>query len=243
MEQSDLQRGCELVDRKHLGLIPVPEATESYIPVPHLELADKLLAVSINLLTGFTFIEERFAVSRQGQQLFALLKFKGENSEVGLALAFQNSYDRSMSVGLAVGANLFLCDSLALHGDIAVLKRHTRGVLNALEDLAITTLYRSRHNYEKVITDAQRLKEIPVSNHEAFQLMGLLYGYDILSPRQLWALKEVWLHSSRVEFRERNMWSFFIATMECLKTCPPLKIMEKHIEAYKLLVEGGSVGE
>jgi hypothetical protein len=24
MEQSDLQRGCELVDRKHLGLIPAP---------------------------------------------------------------------------------------------------------------------------------------------------------------------------------------------------------------------------
>jgi hypothetical protein len=238
MEESDLQRGCKLIDRKRLGLIPVPEATKSYTPVSHLELADKLLAVSQGVFTDFCLVGENYVVSRQGQQLFALLRFKGEDSEIDLSLAFRNSYDKFMSVGLVVGANISFCDSLALPSNIAAMKKHTKNVWAELEDMAIVTLHRGRLNYEKVITDAKRLKEILVSNHEAFQLMGLLRGYDIMSPRQQSALKGEWLHPSRIEYRERNMWSFFSAAMECLKTSSPLAIMEKHIKAYKLLVEG-----
>ena len=70
------------------------------------------------------------------------------------------------------------------------MKKHTKGVWSALEDLAITTLYKAQHNFEKVITDAERLKRIPIDNHEAFQLMGLLYGHDIVSPRQLPVIRE-----------------------------------------------------
>jgi hypothetical protein len=193
--------------------------------------------VSQDLLTDFALVGENYAIARQGQQLFALLQFKRDNSEIGLSVAFRNSYDRSMSVGLAIGASVFICDNLALHGEIAVMKKHTKGVWSALEDLAITTLYKAQHNFEKVVVDAERLKGIPMDNHDAFQLMGLLYGHDIVSPRQLPVIREEWLRPTHEEFNERNKWNFFNAVTEALKSTPPIAIMEKHVRAYQEIVE------
>ncbi len=237
MDEFIIHRGGEIVKREHLDLVKVPEETESYVPVPHYHLADKLLTVSQDLLTDFTLVGENYALARQGQQLFALLKFQKDDSEIGLSVAFRNSYDRSMSVGLAIGASVFICDNLALHGEIAVMKKHTKGVWNALEDLAITSLYKAGRNWEKVLTDAERLKGIPTSDREAFQLLGLLYGNDIVSPRQLPVVRDEWLRPTHEEFQERNRWSFFNAVTEALKSTPPVSIMEKHVKAYQEIVE------
>jgi hypothetical protein len=237
MEEMILHRGGRIITKQELDLIPVPDETDSYIPVSHYHLADKFLTVSRDLLTDFTLIGESYAIARQGQQLFALLNFKRDHSEIGLSVAFRNSYDRSMSVGLAIGASVFICDNLALHGEIAIMKKHTKGVWNSLEDLAITTLYRAQHNFEKVITDAERLKGISLDNREAFELMGVLYGHEVVSPRQLPVIKEEWLHPSHGEFSERNRWSFFNAVTEALKSTPPVSIMEKHVRAYREIVE------
>lgn len=237
MEEILLHRGGTLVTRQELDLIAMPEETESYVPVSHYHLADKFLSVSQDLLTDFILVGERYAIARQGQQLFALLNFKRDHSEIGLSVAFRNSYDRSMSVGLAIGASVFICDNLALHGEIAVMKKHTKSVWNSLEDLAITTLYKAQRNFEKVVTDSERLKAMPVSDQEAFALMGVLYGHDVVSPRQLPVVKEEWLRPSHGEFNERNRWSFFNAVTEALKTTPPVSIMEKHVRAYREIVE------
>ena len=237
MGNLDLQRGCEVINRKQLEKIPVPEATDSYCPIAHTDLVERVIRISKDLLRGFTLSEEQFFVTRQGQQFVGFLKFRGKNPELGLSVIFRNSYDRSMSVGLAVGANISFCDSLALQGEIAVMRKHTKNVMDALEDLTVAAVYRGRSNYEKVIADSKRFKEIAISKNKAFQLMGLLYGYDVISPRQLATLKEEWLHPSKPEFQEKNMWTFFCATMQCLKNTPPISIIDRHIEAYKMLIE------
>lgn len=237
MDEFLMHRGGEIVKRDQLDLVKVPEETESYIPVPHYDLASKFLNVSQDLLTGFNLVGENYALARQGQQLFALLKFQKDNSEIGLSVAFRNSYDRSMSVGLAIGGSVFICDNLALHGEIAVMKKHTKGVWNALEDLAITSLYKAQHKYEKVIADAERLRGVPMDNRAAFELMGLLYGHDIVSPRQLPVVREEWLRPTHEEFGPRSKWSFFNAVTEALKSTPPISIMEKHVRAYQEIIE------
>ncbi len=79
-----------------------------------------------------------------------------------------------------------------------------KNVWNGLEDLAMSTLYRAGKNFQKVIADADRLKAIPMDNRNAFELMGNLFGQDILSPRQLTMVKDEWLKPSHQEFQDRN---------------------------------------
>lgn len=232
-----LHRGGIPATRDQLDLVQVPAETDSYQPVSHYHLADKLLTISQDLLRGYVLAGENYGLARQGQQLFAVLKFKRTDTDLALSVAFRNSYDRSMSLGIAIGASVFCCDNLALHGDIVVMKKHTKNVWNSLEDIAIAALYRSQHNFEKVATDAERLKGIPIDDRGAFELMGLLYGNDIISPRQLPLIREGWLRPAHEEFEARSRWSFFNCVTEALKTTPPVSIMEKHVKAYQEIVE------
>jgi len=230
-----MHRGGELITRDQLDLIAVPEPTESYVPVSHYHLADKLLTISQDILRDYVLVGENYGIARQGNQLFAVLKFQREKSDIGLSIAFRNSYDRSMAIGLAVGASVFICDNLALCGEIVVLRKHTKNVWTELEETAIATIYRSQKNYEQIVCDAEAFKALPLENLEAFQMMGVLFGQNIVSPRQLTILKAEWLRPRYEEFEPRNMWSFYNAGTESLKTCPPSSIMEKHLKLHRAI--------
>jgi hypothetical protein len=235
MSELLLHRGGELVTREQLDLITLPEATDSYIPVSHYHLADKMLTISQDILRDYVLIGENYGIARQGNQLFAVLKFQNEKSEMGLSIAFRNSYDRSMAIGMAIGASVFVCDNLALSGEIVVMKKHTKNVWTELEETAIATIYRSQKNYEQIVCDAEAFKGLPVGDNEAFQMMGVLFGNNIIGPRQLTVLKDEWLKPSHAEFEPRNMWSLYNAATESLKSSPPISIMEKHCQLHNAI--------
>jgi len=229
------KEGGRYVTKDDLDLITMPEPTESYVPVSHYHLADKLLTIGQDILRDYTLIGENYGIARQGNQLFAVLKFQNEKSELGLSLAFRNSYDRSMAIGMAIGASVFVCDNLALSGEIVVMKKHTKNVWAELEETAIATIYKSQKNYEQIVTDAEAFQNLPMANREAFQLMGVLFGNNIISPRQLTVLKDQWLKPSYPEFQPRTMWSFYNNCTESLKSSPPISVMEKHIQLHQTI--------
>ena len=234
-----MHRGGELVTKDQLDLIPLPEQTESYMPVSHYHLADKFLTISQDILRDYALVGESYGIARQGSQLFAVLKFENEKAEIGLSIAFRNSYDHSMALGMAIGASVFVCDNLALSGEIVVMKKHTKNVWNELEETAIATIYKSQKNYEQIVCDAGTMRCLPMGNNEAFRTMGLLFGNDVISPRQLTVLKDEWLKPSHQEFEPRNLWSFYNAATESLKSSPPVTIMEKHIRLHQALTDIG----
>lgn len=232
-----IHRGGHMVTKDDLALIKVPQTTESYLPVPHNHLADTLSTIGQDILKGFTLHKEQYALAREGQQMFGIHVFKNSNTELGLSIGFRNSYDKSMAIGIAIGAEVFVCDNLALTGDITIMKKHTMNVWQGLEDAAISTLYRSQKNFEKICADSEAMRSAKIENDEAFRMIGLMFGHGILSPRQLPVVKEKWLKPSHEDFRARNKWSFYNACTEALKTCPPLVIMEKHILLHAALTE------
>ena len=230
-------KGGRIVTRDDLALVPVPEATDSYIPVPHNNLADTLSTIGSDILKGFTLSNEQYALAREGQQMFGVLSFRNDHNELGLSIGFRNSYDKSMAIGIAIGAQVFVCDNLALTGDITIMRKHTVNVWSSLEDIAISTLYRSQQNFRKIVEDSETLKGRIIDDSEAFKMIGLLFGHGILTPRQLPLVKKEWLTPSYDDFRPRTMWSFYNACTEALKSCPPLVIMEKHISLHTAITE------
>jgi hypothetical protein len=117
------------------------------------------------------------------------------------------------------------------------MKKHTKNVWTELEETAIATIYKSQKNYEQIKADADTFKALPLENMEAFQLMGVLFGHNFVSPRQLTVLKSEWLRPGYEEFRPRNMWSFYNACTKSLKSCPPVSIMEKHIQLHNTILK------
>lgn len=227
---------CSLEDLKQ---VPLPRETRTYKPVSHFDLAVNLGEVSKGLLRGYELDKTQYGLAREGNQMFGLHTYRnGVSSEMGLCIGFRNSYDKSMSVGIAIGASVFVCDNLSLTGDIAIMRKHTQNVWNDLEELTITTIFRSQHNFHRIVEDAEEMKSHYLSNDNAYRLLGLLYGNGVVTPRQIPTVKKEWLNPSYDEFSDRNVWSFYNCVTEALKSAPPNKIMEKHISLHEILKEG-----
>lgn len=230
-----LHCGGKLVTKDSLDLIPLPPETDSYKPVSHYGLTEKLLTVSRDLLKGFNLTKEQYGVAKDGKQFFGCLNFAGDHPGMGMALAYRNSYDRSMSIGIAIGAQVFCCDNLALTGDITIMRKHTTNVWADLENVIVTTLYNSRANYIKIIEDSEAMIKVGLTNESAWQLMGLLYGMEILGPRQLADVRSLWQKPDRHEFEPRNLWTFYNNCTQALKSTPPVQFMDRHIALHHAL--------
>lgn len=228
------------VDFEALKLISPPEATKSYQPVLHHELASAVKSIGSEILHGFTFHKEQYALAREGNQMFAVHSYKNGSDEMGLSIGFRNSYDKSLSVGIAMGASVFVCDNLVFDGEITTFRKHTTNVLLDLKKLILNVVFSQKENYKKVTMDALHMKSLDVVDDTAFRLMGLLFGRGIVSPRQLPIIKKEWLEPTYPEFEDRNLWSFYNACTEALKTAPPSSIMEKHIQLHNVFFSGNA---
>ncbi len=103
--------------------IPVPEATATYQPVGHTDLITNIRRSA--KLFNLEEDSSKFALGRNGDQMFMLLNLKSD-SDIGMSIVARNSYDQSMSVGIAAGSRVFICDNMALSGEWAKTHKHTR---------------------------------------------------------------------------------------------------------------------
>ena len=230
-----LHCGGQAVSREDLQLIRVPEETPTYKPVSHFDLATKIVTISQDLLKGYTMTSESYGIARDGARMFAVINFKNGNPEMGLALGFRNSYDKSMILGIACGASVFVCDNLSLSAQtgITIMRKHTGNVWAELEDRLISVCYKAGKGYEILTASSNAMKSIAWGNKQAYQTMGELFGTEVVSPRQVVALRDEWLKPRHEAFQPRNAWSFYNCCTEILKSTPPHLVMEKHLELTK----------
>jgi hypothetical protein len=224
--------GGQRITKDVLDMIPLPDQTNTYVPVSHYQLAETLKTVSDDLLKGFTFMSDDYVIAKKGNQFFGLLKYGGEHPEMGLSIAFRNAYDKSMAVGIAIGNSVFICDNLALTGTITIMRKHTQNVWKDLESSIVSAIYNSKNNYYKILDDSATYKTIQVHDDDAFRIYGLLYGRDILSIRQLATARESWDNPAYDDFKDKNLWSLYNHCTDALKTAPPMVRMDKHIELH-----------
>jgi hypothetical protein len=227
--------GSERVNFAMLAEIPLPEPTATYQPVPHTDLVNLIRNVSGDILHGYEFHNEQYGLARDGKQMFGIHTYRSDSDEIGLSLGFRNSYDKSMAIGLVIGASVFICDNMVFAGEITTFRKHTANVLNDLTQLILSTVYARKSNYAILKGDISRLKQQRLQDDEAYRMLGYLYGKNILTPRQLPVVRKEWESPTYDAFSDRNLWSFYNAVTEGLKTSPPSAILEKHIQLHNLL--------
>ncbi len=229
-----LHRGGQEATMRDLAMVPLPEQTRTYQPVAHTQLAEMLLNMGKSIFTEFDYDHSQFGLAADGNKMFGVHTFRSTHARLGLSIGFRNSYDRSMSVGIVMGASVFVCDNLALSGELTVLRKHTSHVIRDMENMALQAIYRSQRNFEQILMDAEQMETIELHDDDAHRMLGLAFGRKIVTPRQIpIALKE-WHSPSHPDFKSRTVWSLYNAFTESLKSSPPQSIMEKHLSLHQL---------
>ena len=105
-----MHSNSNLITFAQAASIELPQVTRSYHPVPNAYVINTV--VDSIKGQGLVLKDLELSASTDGQRLFGCAKIKHDNDEIAPAICFRNSYDKSMSVGLASGAKVFVCDNL-----------------------------------------------------------------------------------------------------------------------------------
>ena len=152
------------VGRDEIANVPTPEGTDSWHPVPHMDVIDAVTEVV--KAHNWQILDEQYGLAREGQRMFGVMRINNSSSpEWSRCIGIRNSHDQSLSVGLAAGISVMCCSNLAFGGTMVLKRRHTSRIeLNGLVVTAIEELELEFLNLETVSED---LKLHEVSADEA----------------------------------------------------------------------------
>lgn len=236
------QCGSTRCTLEQLLTIPEPERTESYTPLHHYDLAVNTLSIASDILKGYRFDGDSYALSSDGQKMFGVITFRKINDvsqeDIKVAIGIRNSYDKTMSAGLVVGSTVIVCDNLMFAGDVKVMRKHQgKDMHDELNDQIVTAIYKSQHKFTRIGEDVKRMQSIAMSQKQKYEFIGILTGEGVLSPTQSTAAyKELWKPSYE-EFMTDTLWSGYNCATEALKSSPVHQIIQRHSKLHKLTSE------
>lgn len=216
-----LHCGGHLKTREEVFAVPLPHATDSYMPLPHESFVtriEKQLA-----LEGISLKDEKLALAKDGQRLFGLLELVFPNfaaREYGCVLGLRNSYDKSCSAGLCIGATVFVCDNLSFHGSqITFQRKHTANLLRDLSWIITETVTKLPALFAAQSSTFERYRATELADKEAHDLVIRLYDRDALNVSDIPHILKEWREPRHPGFAEagKTGWRLFNAATETVK--------------------------
>jgi hypothetical protein len=235
MSRLTLHRGGWSATLADLAAVPVPDATESYVPVPYPRLVEEIKLHVPRF--GLRITREEYALAQEGQQMFGVLTCANgkPNAEYALALGIRSSLNRSLAVGIAAsGVRLVVCDNLAFFGEVTAHRKHTANIFRDLPDLIYRMLSQVSSFRERTDSEiaAMKLRDLPPAT--AHHLMVEAVKARILPASRLPKIIEAWEEPVHAEFLPRTAWSLFNAFTEVQKAASPRAQMEGSLRLSSL---------
>ena len=212
----------KFVSRNEVALVPTPEASESWKPVPHIDVIEAVSEVV--QAHKWQILDENFGLAREGQKMFGVMRINKSNStDWSRCIGLRNSHDKSFAVGLSAGISVTVCSNLAFGGSTVIKRRHTSRIeLTELVDIAMNELENEFLMLETVCED---LKVIYLKNDDEARSkivraaeLGAINSSDIIP---VW---NEFKNPKHEEFSEPTRYSLLNAFTETIKKYTPLRV-------------------
>ena len=211
----------KFVSRDEVALVPTPGGTESWKPVPHMEVIEAV--TDVVKAHNWQILDENFGLAREGQKMFGVMRLnKSSCPDWSRCIGLRNSHDKSFAVGLSAGINVTVCSNLAFGGTTVIKRRHTSRIeLTELVDVAMNELENEFLMLETVCED---LKVIYLKNDDEARSrivraaeLGAINSSDILS------VFNEFKNPSHEAFAEPTRWSLLNAFTQVNQKYTPLR--------------------
>ncbi len=213
--------GAMRVSREDLRDIQTPTPTPTWKPIGHSELIEALQQELAK--RSLVVREEAYAIQRQGALLFGVLDLRWrETDEFAAAIGLRTANDKSLSIQMAVGFRVFVCDNLAFSGDLIALKRKHTARLDLASEM-VKALDRYQEGIIRLEAGIGRLKGTPVSDTRAKEILFDVFEKGILPVRFLKPVSATYFSSppEAIEADPRTLWSLHNAVTRHIQHLPP----------------------
>ena len=232
-----MHAGGEETTRSIVEAVPVPESTASYKPVPY-AAAIELMHYEAKRPLGLDVRAEQYGLNKAGDQMFALLTLDTGNAEHGLSIGLRQSYNKTLALGVAIGAQVFVCDNLAFSGsEFKVVRKNTVNVYEDFRALLRTQIAGALPSYRSLESGFDAMRETSITLERGYAVLGVMVGRELLTPNQASVAFGDWRTPRHAEFGDRNVWGLYNAVTEGLKKGGAGRVLDRHASAHDFVIE------
>ena len=221
-----------------LRAVPIPAATPTYTPLPHEEAINRLLTPSLAQLP-VVLKSARYGLARQGRRMFAVLEFRSKgDTDWGFAWGVRNSYDRSVSYGIAGGSSVFVCSNLCFSGNaITVFRKHTSRIMHDVDGMINGAVSTGWGHYREMDADLNSFRGVRVSDDDAHAALGVALGRGWLRSGELLKAAKYWRQAPHPEHRTGDLFALYQSINHALKGAQPERAIGAHTSLHAHILE------
>lgn len=218
-----LRVGAQMASLDEVANVPLPAATDTFCPVPHIALYEQ--AFHQLQSAGMKIKQEVHALNSKrdvfGANYFAVLEVESDRPDYNLIIGLRNSHIQQYAASFVLGSKVFVCDNLAFSGEVKLSRKHTRHVerdLPAVMQRAVYALSAKRVSQdERIAAYKGRVIDTATADHA---LMNMARA-RVLAPNKLIPAAGQFDKPAFVEHLndegDRTVWTLFNAVTEVYK--------------------------
>ena len=225
-------------NKQFLCRVVIPAQTSTYKPVAHKTLMD--LTLDAIESCGFQLEKEIYTYSKDGQRANGkyLLKY-GNDSEMSLMIAWQNSYDKSLSLKFAIGTWVFICENGCVSGNMGAFKsKHVGDVQEVTPQSIKDYICGAGDTFYRMVDAKEAMKEIQLSKQQVAELLGRMFvEKEIIISTQLNTIKRE-IDKPTYEYgAPGTLWELYNHITFSLKDCNPTYWLETQQKSHQFITE------
>jgi hypothetical protein len=208
----------QLVDFEKLLAVETPEATDSFMPIPHAMLVEMTREAIAR--AGLTIVSEEHSLARGGLRYFGGFALSGPDingTDRRIVLGLRNSHDKAFAAAICIGNQMMVCENLCFSSDIKLARRHTVNILTDLPRVLADAVGRVVSHWNDMGKRIEAYKGLSLSHEKAADLLVSLVDVKAFPAREIYNAMQEFRKPSHEEFNGETMWSLYNAITECLK--------------------------
>lgn len=216
---------------------PLPLKTDSYSPLSHQQVINLTLEAIDKANLKVT--RELYSSARAGKQAQGSYIIQGDDVEMQIKLQFHNSYDKSMPLRWAVGANIIVCTNGMVAGDIGAIKRkHTGGIVTEFMEEVQLHINTAGDIFERLKRDKERMKNVEITKRTCAELLGRMHVEEnIITATQLGIVKKE-LDFPTFDYKaDGTLWQFYNHNTVALKEAHPQHSLDQHMNLHNFITK------
>jgi hypothetical protein len=212
-----LHCGSSKATREQLATVKTPDATDSWVPIPHIHLLNEVEKAMAK--RNLRIVNETFGLSENGLRMFGLLQLQNceGREDYSLVAGLRNGNDKGIRAGFCVGSGAFVCDNLAFSSEIVFHRKHTVFINRDLPLMIETAVGRLADHWRTQNERIDRYKQTEVSRLQAIDMIVNAAESEVFPETKVMDVYREFMTPRHPEFKDKTVWSLFNAVTENLK--------------------------
>lgn len=210
----------------------VPEKTDTYTPLSNREVIRHVRSQAQTM--GYDISMERYLMNRTRTQFFGTFVLENEDGGISSQIGVCNSYDKTRSAIVALGASVHRCSNLSF-STFKKFRKHTGDVGGDFEGMVERAFGRVEDETRRIRQRYDLLRQVDLNDEDAAYLLGRLL-YDLQVPVTLVNATKKSLLDDDFVFGNDTWFDFHMHLTDALKESHPRNLVEDHITTEEMLV-------